>query len=114
MEQNNMLKHYLTIGLIISFCILFNSCEKFKNYAIAGEFRFVNTTGYNITYDQANFKEYNVLANSTTVIRISQKSSSEIKNAVPSNYRSPFVVSSIDNVIVKFGVNKCLIMQSKD
>ena len=114
MKQDNTLKHYLTIGLIISFCILFNSCEKFKNYAIGGEFRFVNTTGYNITYDQANFKEYNVLANSTTVIRISQKSSFEIKNAVPSNYRSPFVVSSIDNVIVKFGVNKCLIMQSKD
>ncbi len=114
MKQNSTLKHYLIIGLIINFCFLSNSCDKFKIYAIAGEFRFVNTTSYNITFDQANFQEFNVPANSTTVIYKSQKSSFKVKEAVPSNYRSPFVIPSIDNVIVKFGNNKCLIMQAND
>lgn len=112
--QNNIWKRYLMLGLIISFGLILNSCKTQIAYGIKADFRFVNKTGYNITYDQAIFQEFNVSANDITIFSESQKTNGEIKNANPSDYRSPFIIPATDNVTVKFGSNKCLLMQSKE
>jgi outer membrane protein assembly factor BamB len=58
------LKHYLTIGLIISFGVLFNSCKDVA-YVSTSDFYFVNATNYAFTYE-TGLEKFNVSPKSTT------------------------------------------------
>jgi hypothetical protein len=64
MGQSNTLKHYLIIGLIISFGALFNSCKDVA-YVSTSDFYFVNETNYAITYE-LGLEKFNVAPKSTT------------------------------------------------
>ncbi|WP_157255781.1 hypothetical protein [Pedobacter sp. Leaf41] len=102
MEQNSMLKRYLIIGLIISITSILGGCV--KDFTMVGEFHFVNTTNYSITY-QKGLEEFNVAPNSTTIFknqaRISKKKSQE------NNYNTP--LANFNNIKISFNKVKCLI-----
>jgi len=114
MGQNNMLKHYLIIGLIISLLTLFNSCSTTNMYALGAEFKIVNKTNYNITFEEPLLQEYNVLANGTKVFTVTQRTGTRIKRALPSDYFSQFSLPGRDMLLVKFNGNMCLSMKGKE
>ena len=90
MVQNNTLKHYLIIGIIINLMILFNSCDAGDNDAHLrlGEYHFVNETNYAITFP-AGHERHNIAPKSTTVFlekfNVRGKSGAEL-----SDFISPF------------------------
>ena len=105
MEQNNTLKHYLIIGLIISFCILFNSCERDYRTPVLREFYFVNETNYTIT-SEAGVGIFNVGPKSTTVFK--EERISEKKKPLISNSESPLKHFSSE-INIRFNNVKCLL-----
>lgn len=105
MEQNNMSKHYLIIGLIISIISISGGCVKDNFYDQYGQYQFINETNYNITYN-TGLKEFNILPKST--ILFEEKSRGEGKKPEASNYNSPFKYYSGD-LVIKFNGLKCLV-----
>lgn len=104
MEQNNMLKHYLTIGFIISLIAIIGSCKD-DYYDQIGEFYYVNETNYSITYE-TGLSEFNVAPKSTTVFK--EKTRGVGKEAIASNYNVPRAHYGREFTI-KFNNVKCLI-----
>ena len=104
MKQDNTLKHYLIIGLIISITSLITSCKD-DFYDQYGEFYFVNNTEYNIKYN-AGLERFDIPAKSTTIFK--EKYRGEGKKALPSNYNSPLRYYG-NEINIKFNNVKCLI-----
>ena len=109
MEQNNMLKHYLIIGFIISLIAIIGSCKD-DYYDQFGEFYFVNETNYNITYE-FGIEKFNVAPKSTTIIK--EKFRGEGNEATASNYVSPLSYYGKE-LHIKFNNMKCLINVKDD
>ena len=110
MEQNNMWKRYLTLGLIISIIALFYSCDKGDyRYTKKSEFRFINTTNYSITYP-VGYERFNILPKSSIFFEESIFVGDSKKSAEISDYKSPLESSSvIQNLTIKFDNMKCLV-----
>ncbi len=106
MEQNNTLKHFLTIGLIISITSILSSCKD-EFFSQTASFCFVNETNYNISYD-LGLEKFNVSAKSTTVINESYRGGGNGESAPPL-YNNPFIEHYGKKINVKFNNIKCLI-----
>lgn len=102
---------FLTIGLIIS--ALFTgatSCNKTRDYAMEGQFYFVNSSSHSITFS-AGFEQYNLEANSTSKpFMITDISDREIPAG---SYHPPFSKESafkipIEPIGIKFDNSRCI------
>ena len=100
MGQNNIWMRFLSLGIIISFVLLTNSCQK-VNHGQFAEFHFENKTNHAITYN-SGFEKYNVAAMSTTIVKESQYAG---KNVTAEGYMIPFGPNPF---IIHFGQLKCI------
>ena len=91
MKHNNNLLRYLQLGIVISLVGFIISCNKTKNPGYDLEFYFVNQTNYNVTYGQG-FEEFNVKAQSTTLIKQSRDGISPV--LTNDTFLSPLLVKS--------------------
>lgn len=99
-----MLKHYLTIGLIISLVVLLNSCKD-DFYEQVGQYYFINETNYAIAYD-TGLEKFNIDPKSTTLFQ--ENSRGEGKSATALNFSSPFKHFGKE-LNIKFNNAKCLL-----
>lgn len=115
MEQNNTLKHYLIIGLIISLITLIGSCDKgIYRYERLAEFHFVNETNYNVTYP-TSYERFNIAPKSAIIIKENIPVGSKKMQATISDYISPLSSeSATNNLTIKFNNMKCLINVKED
>ncbi|WP_421945206.1 hypothetical protein [Pedobacter sp.] len=105
MKQNNTLKSYLIIGLIISINSILGGCVRDNFYDQYGQYQFINETNYNITYN-TGLEDFNILPKSTIIFE--EKYRGEGKKPEASNYNSPFKYYSSD-LVIKFNSLKCLV-----
>lgn len=108
MQQKIIWMRYLQLGITISILLLISSCKKY--YDKTGHFVFVNKTSHSITYPTL-FEEYNILPNSTIIIKQSQDGT---KSLDVSSYFSPFLMRTKGPITIKFDANKCLLNSSSN
>ena len=115
MEPNNMLKHYLTIGFIISLIAILSSCDDgYYRYQRLAEYRFINETNHVITYP-TGYERLNIAPKSNTIIKESVTIGGKETGAKISDYISPLSSHSATfNLIIKFNNEKCLINVKED
>jgi hypothetical protein len=108
MEQNNTLKRYLIIGLIISMFGTLISCKGEEFFAQTTAYHFVNDTNYNISYD-SGLEKYNVTAKSTTVLKQFHRGGGSNGESAPPLYNHPFFEVYGKKINIKFNNVKCLL-----
>lgn len=107
MAQNKTLKHYLTIGLVISLFGILISCKNEEFFTQTASFHFVNQTNYNVSYD-SGLEKFNIPAKSTTVTNETYRGGGKGASAPPL-YNHPFNEHYGKKINIKFNNVKCLI-----
>ena len=105
MEQNNMWKNFLIIGLIINLIFIISSCKDYF-YNEIGEYQFVNETDYSIIYS-VGYEEFNIGPKSKILITQNKKTGGDKGGAKVSDYKSP-LYSHNATLNIKFNNLKCL------
>ena len=108
MGQNNIWMRYLALGIVINGLLLLG-CGKIRHERFQkAEFRFVNKTNYDITYEQKGLESYHVAANKTITVNQTQDVD-RVANAT--TYLSPFrYINAFPERygIIEFNHTKCL------